>query len=227
MGKPSLTSYLRDNLDSIDNKDTPGPYITISREFGCDGYTLGDILAERLNQIDTEPWKVYKKDVLKQLAEETGLAEEMLERERLSKPSLIKEFLRGARKTAIPDGYEIRNKITVMLRTLAFEGHAIIVGQGATAATADLENGISIRVEAPREWRITRVCTRESLSKDQAVAKMYDIEKTRTVLRKLYEQKNPRTPLYDLMFDNSAFTLDQIADMTIFAMKQKRLLPEE
>ena len=227
IAKPSITSYLRDNLDSNENKDKPGPYVTISREFGCDGYRLGDLIAERLNEIEAEPWKVYKKDVLKLLAEETGLDEEMLERERFSKPSMLKELVRGARKSNIPDGYEIRNKITIMLRTLAFEGHSILVGQGATAATADLDNGISIRVEAPRDWRITRVCTREDLTTEQASAKMEEIEKTRTMLRKVYEKKEPRTPAYDLMFDNSAFTLEQIADMTIYAMRQKGLLPEE
>lgn len=227
MARPTLSSYIRDNMEKIDTKDTPGPYVTISRQFGCDGYTLGDLITERLNGIDPEPWKVYKKDVLKQLAEEEGLTEEIIERERISKPSLIKELIKGARKSYIPDGFEIRNKITIMLRTLAFEGHAVIVGQGSTAATADLENGISIRVEAPREWRIIRVCTRENLSKEAASEKMEQIEKTRAMVRKIYEGKDLRTPAHDLLFDNSAFTLDQIADLTVAAMRFKGLLPEE
>ena len=227
MAKPTLSSYIRDNVEEVDDKNTPGPYVSISREFGCDGYRLGDLIAERLNQIDEHPWKVYKKDVLKQLAEESGLSAEMLERERLSRPSLMKDLLKGAKKAHIPDGFEIRNKITIMLRTLAFDGHAILVGQGSTAATADLENGISIRVEAPQEWRIIRVCTRENLSKEEATAKMIDIEKNRAILNKIYADKNPRTPAHDLVFDNSAFTLEQIADMTVTAMRMKELLPEE
>ena len=46
MGRPTLSSYIRENLDGIEKKDTPGPYITISRDFGCDGYQLGDMLGE-------------------------------------------------------------------------------------------------------------------------------------------------------------------------------------
>ena len=163
MAKPTLSSYIRDNLDSISKKNAPGPYVTVSRQYGCDGYELGQLLSDKLDNHQQQlpgnneiRWRLYKKELLKQLAEETGLAEEIIERERIAKPSLLKDFFRGMRKSGIPDGYEIRNKITVMVRTVAFEGYAIIIGQGGTAATADLGNGLSVRIEASKEWRIAR-----------------------------------------------------------------------
>ena len=228
MTKPTISSYLRDHLDDIGTKKEPGPYITISRQWGCDGIELGQILVSKLNQRDDEQrWKLYQKELLKQLADDTGLAEEILEKERKSKPSLLKDFLRGLKKNGIPDGYEVRNKITMMVRTVAFEGHAVIIGQGGTAATGDLSNGLSVRVEAPRDWRIARICRRESLEKHAAIAKIEEIEKEREHLRKIYERQNSREPAFNLIFDNAMFNNEQIAGLVITAMEEKKLIEKE
>lgn len=225
MEKPTLSSYIRDNLEHIDKKEEPGPYITISRQFGCHGVKLGEILLEKLNEIEGEDkWKVYGKEILKMLAEETGLAEEVLEKERKARPSLIKDFFRGVRRANIPGGYEIRHKITVMVRTLAFEGHAIIIGQGGAAATTDLKCGLSVRIEAPKDWRTIRVSTRDNYTMKEAAAQVEAIAKERAYLRELYLEKNPREPAFNLLIDNSKFELEEIADIIIFAMEKKELL---
>lgn len=225
MTKPTISSYLRDHIEDIGKKKEPGPYITISRQWGCGGYELGQLLVEKLNERDEDtPWKLYYKELLKQLAEDTGLTEELLEKERMSKPSLLKDFLRGLKKQGIPDGYEIRNNITMMVRTVAFEGHAVIVGQGGTAATADLAGGLSIRVEAPKDWRIARICRRDKLDKSAALAKIEEIEKTRAHLRKIYEQQNSREPAFNLVFDNATFSNDVIVEMVMKAMEEKDLI---
>lgn len=225
MGKPTISSYIRENLAEIGEKKDPGPYLTISRQYGCDGYELGDLLLKKLDERAGEGvWRLYKKDILKQLAEDTGLTEEVIERERLTKPSLLRDFFRGMRGSTIPDGFEIRNKITVMVRTVAFEGHAIIIGQGGTAAAADLENGLSVRLEGPREWRITRVSYREKLSRQAAIARIDEIERQRKHLRKIYEEKNPREPAFNLLIDNSMMSIDQLAELILYTMEQKNLI---
>ena len=225
MAKLTLSSYIRDNLPDLGQKKTPGPFVTISRQYGCDGYELGELLLEKLNEgRDEAKWRFFKKDILKQLAEDTGLTEEIIEKERLAKPSLLKDFLRGARQSGIPDGYEIRNKITVMVRTVAFEGHAIIIGQGGTAATADLDNGLSVRMEAPKEWRIIRVSQRENLKRQAAIARIEEIEKQRKHLRKIYEEKNPRKPAFNVVLDNSVFNVNQAVEQIVLAMEQRDMI---
>lgn len=227
MSRPTLASYIRDDLEMLKGKKDPGPYVTISRQYGCDGYELGDLLLEKLKSRDGEQkWRLFKKEILKQLAEDTGLTEEVIEKERHSKPSLLKDFLRGMRRSSIPDGYEIRNKITIMVRTVAFEGHAIIIGQGGNAATADLANGLSIRLEAPKDWRVARVSLRENLKKQAAMARIEEIEKQRKHLRKIYEEKNPREPAFSMVIDNSLFNIEQAVDLILFGMEQKNLIPK-
>ncbi len=87
MAKPTLSAYVREHLEELGDKKEPGPYVTISRQYGCDGYELGDLLQKRINERSGENWHVYKKEMLKQLAEDTGLTEEIIEKERLSKPA--------------------------------------------------------------------------------------------------------------------------------------------
>lgn len=228
MTKPTISSYLRQHLEDIGTKKEPGPYITISRQWGCDGIGLGQILVDKLNQRDTQQrWKLYHKELLGQLAKDTGLAEEVLEKERKSTPNLLKDFLRGLTKTSIPDGFEVRNKITMMVRTVAYEGYAVLVGQGGTAATGDLANGLSIRVEAPRDWRIARICLREQLDKLAAANRIDEIEKERDHLRKIYERQNPRQPAFNIVFDNAMFTNEQISNLVIMAMEEKKLIEKE
>ncbi len=228
MDKPVLSSYLRQRIGDVVRKKQPGPYLTISRQYGCDGLELAGMLVERLNQRDEEQrWRLYHKELLKQLAEDTGLTEEILEKEQLTRPSLMGDFLRGLLRSDVPNGYEIRKSITLMVRTAAFEGYAVILGQGGTAATVDINNGLSVRIEAPREWRVARVSIREQLSKEQAAARMEEVETQRQYLREIYEKQSSRQPAFHLLFDNSIFSKEQITELILLAMEQKGLIPEE
>ncbi|RKY07111.1 MAG: hypothetical protein DRP65_10805 [Planctomycetota bacterium] len=68
MQKPTLSSCICDNLDKIEKKE-PGPFVTISRQSGCDGYELGDLLVKKLNdRAGDGKWRVFKKELLKQPA---------------------------------------------------------------------------------------------------------------------------------------------------------------
>lgn len=225
MTKPTISAYLREHVTNVAAKKEPGPYVTISRQWGCDGIDLCQLLVKRLNERDEEgSWKFYHKDLLRQLAEDTGLSADILEKERSAKPSMIKDFLRGLKRDGIPDGFEIRNQITLMVRTIAFDGHAIILGQGGTAATGDLANGLSVRVTAPKEWRIARICLREGLNKQAAMARIEEVETERERLRTFYERQNPRDPAFNLVFDNSAFSNEQISKLILLAMEERGLI---
>ncbi len=227
MDKTRITSYLREHLEDMAKKKEPGPYITISRQYGCDGEELCCLLLEKLNKMDPESrWNFYYKDLLHRLAEDTGLTEAFLEKERFAKPSLIKDFLRGLKRQTIPDGLEICNQIAIMIRTIAFEGYAIFLGQGGAAATADIANGLSIRIEAPLDWRIARVCIREKIDKQTAARKIEEIEEQRKRLRRIYEQQNTREPAFALLFDNSIFNKELIADLVIRTLLSKGWIEE-
>ena len=227
MHKLNLSTYIHGKRDDSGIKMEPGPYITISREPGCEGYKVGDLLVEMLNRHDPHcRWRLFKKEILQQIARDTKLAEEIIERKRYAVPSLVKEFFRGMSKGGVPDDYEIRSRIANMVRAVAHEGYAIIIGQGGTAA-ADIPNGLSIRLEAPKKWRLIRVCKRDNLSKEEALAKIEHEEEKRLYLRKLYEETNPHAPVFNLTIDNSVLKAEQIASLIYHAMQLKNMILSE
>lgn len=225
MPKTTLSSYLREHLDGGQKKKEPGPYLTISRQHGCDGLELGQTLVEKLNQRDEmQRWKVYFREFIQQLSEDTGVAEQVLEKERVSSPSLFKDFLRGMNKNPIPDRVEIRKQTGLMMRVVAISGYGVLIGQGGAAAVGDLANGLTLRIEAPREWRIARVCRLESVDRRAAAAEIDQYEQEQQRLRKYYGQQYKRRPEFHLMFDNSIFTKETIADLVIKAMEEKNMI---
>ncbi len=229
MAKVSLASHMREQRSDADEdrgEADAGPFITISRQFGCYGFSLGLLLMEILNEnagADTT-WKIYHGEVLERLATETNLAAELLDRQRRTKPRLLVDFFMAMASERVPSGMEVRRHITMIIRGLAIEGYAIIIGQGGSAATKDLPNGLSVRLEAPVQWRVKEVAFREGLSETKARLRIKAKDREREYLAKLYESRNQTSRPYDLIYDCSSFTLAQIAQHVAYAMKLKGCL---
>jgi hypothetical protein len=164
-------------------------------------------------------WKIYHREILERLATETNLAADLLDRERRAKPRLLVDFFRSLSPERIPSGFEIRNRITTIIRGLAWEGYAILIGQGSAGATQDLPNGLSIRLEAPLDWRVRQVAEREGLNEVQAKLRIQAVEEEREYLRKIYETKFGRKPPFHITFDCSVLTLAQIAQLVAAALQ--------
>ena len=174
MAKVSLSEDMQERPQQTEEDaeiQNAGPFVTISREFGCYGFSLGLLLMEVLND-EADPsqtWKIYHKEILARLASETKTAADLLERERRAKPRPFLDFFRAFKRDRPPSGYAIRNRITTLIRGLAVEGHAIIIGQGGAGATADLPNGLSVRLEAPLDWRVKEAAFREGLTETEGL----------------------------------------------------------
>lgn len=224
MDRPTISSYVKQQAQK-GRRQGPGPFVTISRQYGCDGYGIGQALVGRLNEDENQQqWRLFHKYFISELSKDTGVTEEIIERERLSRPTFIKDVVRTIRKTSTPDGFEIRNAITNMVRQVAVDGHAIIIGQGGAAATNDLENGINVRIEASKSWRISRISRTENLSRSAAVMKIEQADKQRKHLAQYYRDKNPRQPAFDLILDNAKFNSTQAAEVIFYALEQLELI---
>ncbi|AQQ08678.1 hypothetical protein L21SP3_00467 [Sedimentisphaera cyanobacteriorum] len=195
------------------------PFLTISREYGCCGIELAEKVADLVEQRCSVKWEIYHKDLLQRLAKEAGVDFDTIEKQRLAKPGIINEFLSNLKQTNIPDGYEIRKRVAFMVRDIAGKGNAVIVGQGGAAATGDMAGGLHVRIEAPRHWRVLRVRNQEGLSDKDAEKRLEELEKSRIHLHRAYEAMCPRRPAFNLLFDNSKFTAEQISEQIFYAMK--------
>ena len=211
---------------AADAKAAPGPYLTISRQYGCSGMTLAILLAEILN--DEAPsgqtWKVYGREVLEMLARETRLAADMVEDLRSREPRLMEDLFRSMFSKNVPTGFSIRNRIMAILRGLAFEGHVILVGQGSAGATDGIENGLNFRLEAPLPWRVQEICKRRGCAPSEAKRTMDKREKQRVYLRKIYAMRYPRRPAFEIVYDNSRFSLGELVRHIICMMRMRKFI---
>ncbi|MCE5279878.1 MAG: cytidylate kinase family protein [Planctomycetaceae bacterium] len=213
-------------VDETDAQNA-GPFITISRQAGCYGFSLGLLLMEILNEdipASTATWKIYHKEILSKLATETNVAEEFIEKQRRAKQGFLEGLFRSLSKDQAPSGQAIRNRITTIIRGLAIEGHAILIGQGAIGATQDLPNGLSVRVEAPENWRVKQVAFREGLGETQARLRIRAMEEEREYLRRMYETSASQRPRFNVTYDCSVFSLAQIAQQVVYAMKLLKII---
>ncbi len=198
-----------------------GPFLTISRQYGCYGFSLGLLIQDILNESAPggREWRIYHREILSRLAQETHVDESMIERSLTEKPSLVSEFISAFSTKHEPSSFEIRNRIAVIIRMLAMQGRAIILGQGAAAATSDLSNGLSIRLEAPEEWRAQQIAFREDIGLAEARSRLHHVEQEFEYVRHIYNLRYPRRPAYDITYDCSSFTLTQIARNVVGMMK--------
>ena len=229
MAKASLSKHMRENLTAVEeDAGNAGPFVTISRQFGCHGFSVGLLLLDLLNEgaDPDESWKIYHREILTRLATETDMAEDILDRQRRARPRLVAGFFKSLGKKRVPSGMQIRNEITTIIRGLAIEGRAILIGQGSSGATMDLPNGLSIRLEAPEDWRVKQVAFRDGLTETQARMRIRAKEREREYLRKLYRAKFRRTPAFNLMYDCSEFSLAQVAQQIVYALKLKGHIPK-
>ncbi|MCD6364289.1 MAG: cytidylate kinase family protein [Planctomycetes bacterium] len=227
MTKVSLAGHMKEERPGNGEDVTQaGPFVTISRQFGCYGFSLGLLMMEVLNDDpDSQTqWKIYHREVLERLATETDVATETLDRQRRTKPRLLLDLFRSLSRKRVPSGFEVRRRIRRIIRELAIEGGALIVGQGSTAATSDLPNGLSVRLEAPLEWRVREVAFREGLSETKAKLRIKAKDREREYLRRLYQARSKSRPPFSLTYDCSTFTLAKIAQHVVYAMKLKGCL---
>lgn len=227
MGKISLACHLSRNRWALPRTARKaGPFITISRQYGCQGFTVGLLVQEILNEQARpgQAWQVYHKEILARLAKETHLPEEFFAKERLAGPKWVTDFFRSLSGQHIPSGFEIRWRVTTLLRGLAISGHAIIVGQGGYWATRDLSGGLAIRLEAPYEWRVRQIASRTGMPLPQARVHLDQIERQRNYLKQLHEfHANVKTP-FDVTYDCSGWSLAQIARHVVCLARFRGLL---
>jgi hypothetical protein len=220
----SVAEYVRERGRKDTEPRQLGPFVTISRQYGCYGYSLAARLVELLNATAApgQGWTVYGKEGLSELAEQTHLPLDVLEQQRRREPRFIEEVFRYLSHEETPSCWELRRRIPTVIRGLAADGHAIVVGHGGACATQDLPNGLSIRLEAPQAWRIRQTALGQGIDEAEAARRIRAVEHEREYLRMVYSIRFPRRPGFTLVYDCSVFTLEELARHIVCLMRMKQ-----
>jgi len=229
--KVDLSKYLDDWYKEDSAKNIfPGPVVTISRELGCPAKSMACLLAEKLNSIKTplakdHPWKWISKEIMQESAKMLNVDCSQIQhvfdyRSR----GLLEDLLLTQSRDYYKTDTKIRATIAKVIRKIAVEGNAIIVGRGGVAITRDIPKSLHICLEAPLEWRALRTAEKHELSLDQARQYAQDIDKKRKQFRDFFHGQGTDYTRFDLKINCMTNTIEEITDIIIGGMKARKLI---
>ena len=205
--------------------------ITINRELGSGGRTIGEKLAEKLGV------PFYDKALIQGLQEKYKLTTEEIERLKGQKHNWWADFKRSLKimpsyaapqlisgKTAIPD-FLITDDIflseTEILKGIAADESCVIAGRSGFFVLRDHPNHLSILIQAPMECRIKRLVEKRGISKKEAEKIINEVDTGReNYVKKYTGTSRYDTRNYDLVYNVEDHNEDEIVDLILRYIKK-------
>lgn len=205
--------------------------ITINRELGSGGRTVGEKLAARLGV------PFYDKALIKALQEKYNLSVDEIERLKGRNHSWWAEFKRAMKigytasysyyrqgRTEEPDMLitdEMFETEQEILRGIAQSESCVIAGRSGFHVFREHPNHLSILIQAPLEQRISRIMKRRDISRDEARKIIGEVD----LMRENYVQRYTGTSRYDtrnydLVISMAGQSEDNVADLLIRYIEQ-------
>lgn len=199
--------------------------ITINRELGSGGCTIGKLLAERLGV------KYYDKALVHELTSEFNLTEEELERVKAKKQNWWSDFCQSynqrydtnLRKDPSPKAVTTEAVFHVesrLLKGLASKESCVVMGRSGFYIFRDTPGALRVLILCnDMQKRVDRVVRRKHLIEEEAKAAIAEVDRTRETYTKRfsgtsrYDARN-----YDLVINTADMTEEQAADIIIKAL---------
>ncbi len=191
--------------------------ITISRQFGSGGRTVGRQLAERLNI------PFYDRELVNQVAEETGFDTKFIEENGEFSPS--KSIFSFAVSQGVPcmqNGLSVSDFIFCMQRQVILklaEKPCVIVGRGADYILRDRDDVFDVFIHASMENRADRIVRLYGESEKKPEQRLADKDKKRKIYYKHYTDREwGDAKNYDMCLDSGRIGIDKCVDLIIDAI---------
>ena len=145
---------------NINNNKNKHIIITLSREYGSGGRYIGKLVAEKLGI------KLYDKEFITEIAEETGLSEEYIKENEQKRENL--SILNNGYYFGLNNADELFIKESKLIKKVADEESCVIVGRCADYILRNREDVLKIFVYSNMENKIERATKFYGLNKESA-----------------------------------------------------------
>lgn len=189
------------------------PFITISREYGCMAYRLGERLAEALNAQHPEShYTVFDREALEALVADDAIRHDVINSLSERTRGVIEDWVRRLIADTRPES-RIYRHLAETLCSIAAGGDAIIIGRGGAAITRQMPGGIHVRLIAPIEWRIQNLRNYPGRAGEANREFVKQADREREQFVRKYLGVDPTDPsLYHLILNNRLLDVgDQVA----------------
>ena len=235
--KDFLRSYLSPAGAKTNGKlRRPGPVVTISRECGCSANRIATKLSKiltgynYLSDTKTEvEWKWVSKEVIEMAAGELEMHPERVKNVFLGEVKKSIHEVSSAFSNAKmydADDQHVIDTVKSVIRSIAEDGHYIIVGRAANVIADDIPKRLSVKLQAPLEWRINRIMQISNLSWSDAQAYVLEVDRQRNLFVEHVAGRQLDNNDFDLIFNYSTMLDDHIVDVIVNVLKNKKIIAD-
>lgn len=179
--------------------------ITISREFGSGGRTIGKQLAEKLGV------PCYDKELIEKLAEQTGLAKKFIEEQGEYAPSAhpFSYAFVGRSMNGLSVSDYLWNEQRKKIQEIAEKESCVIVGRCADYILRERKDVLNIFIHAPEPDRAKRIVEVYGETETEPQKRLREKDKKRAINYKYYTEREwGRAANYHLTLDSSMFGIE-------------------
>lgn len=192
--------------------------ITISRQFGSGGRTIGKEVAEKMGI------PCYDRELIEKIAEETGYSNDYVTRESEYAPNtggFAYSFL-GRGMDGLSNADRIWFAQRKVIQELALKGSCVIVGRCADYLLKNKVKCLNVFVYAAKEYRTDRIVRLYGESLVAPERRLEEKDKKRRLNYKYFtEQEWGKTENYHLCIDSGFLGIETAVNMIICALKEK------
>lgn len=214
-----LIPQLEDNDAIKTSENTNNLVITIARGYGSGGREIGKLVADKLGI------NYYDKDIITLTTEQSGNTEHYVENneQKITNSAFYnfysQFYYEGVESTKCDKLFNDEKNVMI---DLASKGDCVILGRLGNFIFKDYKNALHIFIDSNLENKIARVMKRDNLSLNDAKAKIKRVETERKNHCKHFSNKEwGATSTYDLTFNSSKYSVDEIANIIVSLVKGK------
>ncbi|MBJ7602732.1 MAG: cytidylate kinase-like family protein [Candidatus Dormibacteraeota bacterium] len=210
------------------------PVITISREFGAGGETVGGLVATQLGA------ELVDRKIFSEVARRLQLSDEEVEEHEEAAGSFLNRMLRALGSASVefaappeaaawtppfsevaPDTRRAVLEISQqVIREAAATGNAVIVGRGAGFVLRDHADLLNVLIIAPFGVRTAHICETSALSVEDARRLVRQVDANRVAYVKQLFGADPLNPAhYHLVLNTGRLSFEAAANAIIAAAK--------
>lgn len=189
--------------------------VTISREYGSGGRYIGKLVAKTLGI------KLYDKEFITQIAQETGFSEEYIEGHEQKRNTLAN--LNNGYYAGLNNADALFLQEAEWIKKIADKESCVMIGRCADFILKDRENVLKVFIYSDMEDKIKRATEIYGLQKEKAEREIKRINKLRANHYKYYTEKEWNHPEnYDICLNSDTLGVEKAAEMICNIIQQKQ-----
>lgn len=195
--------------------------ITIARQYGSGGKTVGKMLAKRLEI----PY--YEREIITMASEDSGINAALFTDERLKserKHRLLSHFRGGEPISPESAGFTRDDNLfryqEKIIRRLADEGPCVLIGRCADHVLRKRHDVVRVFVHAPAEFCLQEAMKVDSMPEREVAKKIEEVDRYRAAYYKYYTGKDWNDARnYDLALNSAVFGFEGTVEAILAYME--------